>query len=266
MLHALPLSFFSRDLYLDVGRNWRGAGLLYLLFVVALATALIVIHMQVALLRWSHGDASQMVSQIPSIQIRHGIVHVDRATPYFIRNPNNDSVVAVIDTSGSIGSLEGSGAMVLLTRDHLFMRKSGAETRVFDLSRVDNFSVDRARAAGWLRALATWLAIVCAPFILAGLYAFRLIQQLIGAVIGWLIGSASGVSLDFEARMRLTAIALTPALVVEMALTEMHATPSSWGLLWTAITVGYLVIAIRSNREGMDAAPAVEPQAPSAPQ
>src|SRR5438034_9579350 len=140
IVQALPLSFFSRDLYQDVASNWRGAGLMYLLLLVALPTALFVIRIQVAIGQWAHGDAMQIVDQVPSIRILQGVVHVDRPTPLTITD-SKGVALAIIDTSGSIASLEGSEAHVLLTRDHLYMRKSGAETRVYDLLNVKDFRV-----------------------------------------------------------------------------------------------------------------------------
>ena len=265
ILHALPLAFFSRDLYRDVALHWRGAGLMYLLLLVALTTALFLTPIQVGIWQWARGGASTIVNQIPTIRIRHGVVEVDRPTPLFITD-SKGTALAIIDTSGSITSLEGSDALLLLTRDHMYVRKSGAETRVFDLSRVEDFRMDRVRAAGWLRVLVTWLAVLLAPFVLVGLYAFRLIQQLIGSLIGLLVARVSNVKLDFQARMRLASVALTPALIIEVALSFVKAKPPFWGLLWTAIAIGYLVIAIRSSRDGPAHAPGAEAHAPNSPE
>ena len=44
-VQALALSFFSRDLYRDVASHWKGAGLLYQLLVIVLATLVIEIRM-----------------------------------------------------------------------------------------------------------------------------------------------------------------------------------------------------------------------------
>ena len=262
ILRALPLSFFSRDLYRDVAENWRGAGLTYLLILVALPTALLLIRVQSGLLQWAHGDGLQVVNQIPPIQIEHGVVRVDRPMPVIIKEPGKDVALAIIDTSGSITSLEGSEARVLLTRNLLYLRKSDTETRVFDLSRVESFSMDRDRAVSWLGGLVIWLAVFLAPFILFGLYVFRLMQQLIGSVIGLLVARLSPATLDFRARMRLVAVALTPALLAETALDLVNKRPPVWGLLWTIIAVTYIVLAIRWSGNEPAQAPAVEAPTP----
>src|SRR2546426_3324312 len=45
ILHPLLLSFFSRSLYRDVGRTWKGIGFLYLLLLLALSWVLVTIHL-----------------------------------------------------------------------------------------------------------------------------------------------------------------------------------------------------------------------------
>lgn len=182
--------------------------------------------------------------------------------PVIIREPGKDVALAIIDTSGGITSLEGSEARVLLTRSLLYVRRSDTETRVFDLSHVRSFSMDRDRAVSWLGGLVIWLAALLAPVVLLGLYVFRLIQQLIGSLIGLLVARLSPGTLDFSARMRLVAVALTPALVTELALDLANKRPPAWGLLWTVIAITYVVLAIRWSGSGPTQEPAVEAQAP----
>src|SRR2546428_11609695 len=106
VVHALLLSFFSRDLYRDVARNWRGAGLIYLLLLVALSTVLFLARAQIGIAQWARGEASQVVNQIPPIQIRHGVVQVSGPSPLIIR-ASKGTTLAIIDTSGSVASFEG---------------------------------------------------------------------------------------------------------------------------------------------------------------
>ncbi len=264
LFQALPLSFFSRDLYRDVGRNWKGVGLIYLLLLVTLITLSILFRMQLAITQWARDDGVRMVDQLPTIRIQHGVVQVDRATPITITD-RRGTAIAIIDTSSSPVSLEGSKAEALLTRNRLYVRKSAAETRVFDLSRIESFTLDRARAKRWLRMLTTLLAVAIVPFILVGLYAFRLIQQLIGSVVIFLIARASNLQLDFSARMRVAAVALTPALLIEVVLFLANVSPPFWGLVWCAITLGCYVFAVRAITEAEPVAPGTEMQVPNAP-
>jgi len=245
-VRALLLSFYSRDLYREVARTWKGAGLLYQLLIMALATLVVAIRLHVVIAHFHEGPAQGVVAQIPGITIAHGVVSVDAPTPLTIRDPKSGKALAIIDTTGQVTSLAGTEAQVLLTRDKLVVKKGASETRVYDLSRVEHFTMDRARATRWLRVFADWFALVCAPFVLAWFYLIRLIVTLILAGILLLAARAMRSDIGFAATMRLTAIALTPASLIEMVLDAAGTKPHFWGSLWVLITIGYLVFVLRS--------------------
>ena len=260
ILHAIPLSFFSGDLYRDVARSWRGIGLAYLLLVVALLTVTVVIRMQIALDGFARGEgATGFIEQIPRIVIRHRVVEVDAPMPLVISDSKTGTELAIIDTTGQVTSLDGLEAKVLLTADQVHFRKSVAETRVFALSGVKDFTVDSARAGRWLNTFSTWASPIAAPFVFVGLGCFRLFQQLLLAVVGLLVGRVLGVRIDFSAHMRLAAVALTPALIVEPVLDLLRAKPAGWGMLWIALSIGYMVWAVRANEAKMVRREGIEP-------
>jgi hypothetical protein len=248
ILQAVPLSFFSGDLYRDVARSWRGIGLAYLVLLVALLTLVVVIRMHLALAGWVNRDAREFVGQVPRIVIRRQVVEVDGAMPLTIRDSRTGAALAIIDTTGAVTSLDGQEARVLMTGDHIFYRKSVAETRVFNLSGVTDFTVDSARAGRWLGIFATWGTPIATPFVFGGLFCFRLLQQLLLALVGLLVGRLARVGLDFSGHMRLAAVALTPALVIEPLLELFGARPSWWGTVWIAVALACMVWAVRANR------------------
>jgi hypothetical protein len=243
---ALLLSFYSRDLYREVARTWKGAGLLYQLLVVALATVVVAIRLHIAIAQFQARYAQGVVEQIPAITIAHGVVSVNVPTPYTIRDPKDGKTLAIIDTTGQVTSLTGTEARVLLTRDKLVMKKGATETRVYDLSRVENFRMDRARATRWLSLFAGWFALACAPFMLAWFYLVRLILMLIFAAIALLAARVMRTDIGFAAAMRLTAVALTPAALLEVVLNATGTKPHFMGAAWTLISAAYLVFALRS--------------------
>jgi hypothetical protein len=263
IFHALPLSFFSGGLYQDVARSWRGIGLVYLMLLVALATLVVVIRTQIGLDHWVHGEARGLTDQIPRMVIRQRVVEVDAAMPYTIHDTGKGLPIAIIDTTGQITSLDGQVATVLVTADQVMYRKSAAETRVFQLATVKDFTIDSARAGRWLGLLATWAAPVVTVFAFAGLFCFRLVQQLLLAVIGLLAARAMRAPLDFSALMRLAAVALTPALLVEPLLDILGVKPRGFGLIWNVLVVAYIMWAVRANRPEPTAAPSASPATPA---
>ena len=158
-----------------------------------------------------------------------------------------------MDTTGRITSLDGLEAQALLTATHVYYRKSDTETRVFDLSRVRDFTITPTKARRWLTLLATWLLPIISPFIFGGLFAFRLLQVLVFGLVGLLVARMVKAPLDFPALMRLTTVALTPALVLEPLLELVRWTPPVFELIWCVLVLGYVVWAVLANRPAAEA-------------
>src|SRR5687768_15029809 len=133
ILAPLVLSFYSKGLYQDVGRNWRGKAFLYLLLLIAICWIPGLIQMQADLAKWVDGEGSALVQQMPRITITNGEASTDVETPYFIKDPKTGKPVIIIDLTGQFTSLKGSEAMVLLTQKQFMVRKNERETRVYDL-------------------------------------------------------------------------------------------------------------------------------------
>jgi hypothetical protein len=87
IFHPLVLSFFSKSLYRDVAKNWRGTGLLYLAIVLALVWIPTIIKGHLAISAWVDGDSKEITKQIPAITISKGQVSTDVTTPYSSRTP-----------------------------------------------------------------------------------------------------------------------------------------------------------------------------------
>jgi len=244
---ALLLSFYSGDLYDDVANHWKGAGLLYQLILIALATVAVAIRVHVGMAHFATHEAPPVIAQVPTIHIVNGEVSVNRLTPITIHDPNAGKDLAIIDTSGEVTSLEGTEARILLTRNQLIVLRRPGFTQVYDLRNIKNLTLDRPTMMQWLHLLAAWCAILCSPFILAGLYAGRMIVLLICSTILFLVGRSGHSPLDFSASTRLASVALTPATLIEVLLDAIGVKPGYWGFLWMVLAVGYLVFAFRSR-------------------
>ena len=257
---AFYLSIYSAPLYRDVGRNWKGTGFLYLLLLLALAWVPEVagIHTQMSEAIDTAGQA--FAAQVPAITISDGEVSTDVETPYFIRDPEKDKVWAIIDLTGEYTSLENTEAEVLLTRNQVLMRRSRGtieETRTYDLSSVESFSVSGDEVSRWLEAAKSWLAILFYAFAVLFSFVYRMIQALLYAAIGLLIARSLTVELAYGTLLRLAVVALTPVIIlVTIRSLASVSIPGLW-LVAFAVAMGYLIFAIKAN-----AAPA-EPTQPT---
>ncbi len=113
---AMYKSFYSSSLYIDVGKRWKGLGLLYLLLVIALLTVPYSIKNVNTFSKEFEQNLMKPLSQIPPLYIQKGKISIDQPQPYLIKNDKNQ-VVALIDTTGKIKGFtkEYPHLMVLIT-------------------------------------------------------------------------------------------------------------------------------------------------------
>jgi hypothetical protein len=261
MLRAFVLSFYSRDLYRDVAKKWKGPALVYLGVLLALCWAAQMLQVQIGITRFARQDGATLVRQVPDVSITNGQVSTNVQTPYLIKD-HNGAVIAIIDLTGQYTSLKDTTAKLLLTRDHLVFSNRG-NTRAMDLKEVKSFHMDQTRAGKWLHFVRTWFTIIFYFIALVFSFIYRTIQALIYALFGMAIASILKVKLDYLTLMRLAIVAVTPAIIVDTihGLWGLH-TPL-WGPICFVIAMAYLVFGIKANA-GQETATPEQPGPPLA--
>lgn len=259
-LRAIVLSFFSNDLYRDVARNWLGAGIVYLLLIHVLCAVPLLVAIQVGISRFAGEQAGPVLDQIPPIVVHDGHVSARATMPLVIRSANGHPI-AILDTTGQVTSLDRTEAQVLVTATRLVYRKSAAETRVFELSRVRHFEINSEKAMGWLQLFVRWFTIALSPIVFVTMFLLRLVQVVAFAGIGMLLAGPLRVRLGFAPLVRLAAVAFTPLLLLDTLRGAAGLHVPLWPLLSMVIVLVYLIVAIQANREPE---PASEPVGPPA--
>ena len=248
IFHPLLLSFYSKSLYRDVAKNWKGVAFAYLLLLLALTWIPVMMQFHYNLSDSVSRDAPQIVNQLPKITITNGEASIDAPVPYSIIDPQSGAQLAVIDTSGQITSLAQTKAFALLTKKNFMMRqKNRVETRVYDLSEIKSFTLDKDSVMSWVLAFKKWFALVAYPFAVGGSFAYRIIQVLLYALIGTLFANILKTTLDYAALVRLSVISVTPVILLNTLrrLMDIHI-PFTW-LISFMIAMGYLFIAVKAT-------------------
>jgi hypothetical protein len=250
ILHPPLLSWFSAPLYRDVAANWKGTGFLYLFLLLAVCWALTLAsaHRKIGALVETLGPA--LVEQVPRITIRSGRVSVEAPQPYTLRVPGMEEPLLVIDTTGGTRSLDETDARHLLTETQLHVRKSRGESRVYDLSQIAHFEVDRDSVRRWLDLFRRFCALFLYPFALAGSLAYRILQALLYAAIGVGFARLLRAELAYPALLRLTCVAVTPAVILDTARQLTGVSVRFWWPICFALAMAYLLYAIRANAGG----------------
>ncbi len=257
-IQAVGLSLFSASFYRDVGQNWRGVGFGYLFLLLAVLWIPGMVQMHGWVTRFVHKDAPAFINQIPPITISHGQVSAECSMPYVIKEPGGNEPLVIIDTTGGTTSLGDRHTAALLTKTKLIVRQGLNDTRVYDLSTVEDFHLDRNRVQHWAEMTGQWLATVCYPFVLIGSFIYRMVQALIYALIGLLFARLLNITLGYAALVRLSVFALTPVLIL-CTVQELAQVPlTGWWIVCLAVAMVYLFVAVKANA-GPPPVPPVEP-------
>lgn len=247
IFHPLFMSFFSKDFYQDVGKNWKGFSFVYLLFILFLCWLPSVVAVQHKISDSFMKSAREFLVQVPRITISHGEVSIDQEEPYFIRDPENGDIFAIIDTTGQFTSLNGVAANALITKKKAIIRKSKRETRTFDLSDIESFTLDQNFINKWLRIFEKWFAIIFLPFAVFASFIYRTIQVLIYAVIGVLFNKVAKADLNYQALISLSIMSITPVLILDTILGLTEVAIPLWGLWCFVISMGILYYGVKVN-------------------
>ena len=244
IIHIPVLSFFSKDLYRDVGLNWKGLCFAYLLLILAVCWIPAILRINTGFAGFVKNDAPAVVEQIPEITITDGQVSIDEPQPYYIKIPDTNDIIGVVDTTGSIESPQDANAFFLLTKTSIIMKQSNFETRTYDLSQVKSFTVSGDGIIKLLHIIKKFLFIILYPIALLSSYVYRIIQALIFAAIGLLFASMCKVSLSYGALLRLAVVAMTPCMIVKTVFSLVGVYFPCIGLLYIVITLAYLYFAV----------------------
>ena len=200
---ALGQAFYSRELYRDAARKWKGVGFLFIFFLLVLAWIPTVVEMHLDFSDFMLEHFPEIVSQVPRITIEDGEVSTDVPTPHEIRDPETGVLFAVIDLTGEINSLEETEARLLLTKTHLHMQQSDRpETRIYGLEGVKEFTLTQEDIASWGELARQWLVVVFYLFAVLFSFVYRVLQALLYAGIGMLMARSAKMELTYDAMVR----------------------------------------------------------------
>jgi hypothetical protein len=244
-LHALALSFFSPRLYRDVAARWYGTGVLYLLILCALAWVPLSIKAHLAARRFASDDFPGMSRDLPPVTVRDGQASSPVAQPYVIPDAAGQALF-VLDTS----STAPAEARYALTRDQLRLRSPAGHVRTLSLRHVPDLSLDRDKLDGYVQAFAPWFGIALYPVGVLGTFLLAAVVNLVLATVALVVSTVGRKQLGFKTLYRLSAVAMTPAVIVATALmfVPLVLVPATFLAVVALLMIGYATFAVASRR------------------
>lgn len=253
-LHLPFLSFFSKKLYRDIGFNWKGANMAYLFLLLAICWIPPTLSLRKEMMQSLDGNQLHIINQLPDIHIKNGMVQVDQTEPCYLKR-SDGTVVAIIDTTGSMNYIEDENVLALLTATELIIRRGENQFNTLNLSQVSDFHFNKYIANRWIQMTRNSLAPLSYGIFLLLSYIFIVLLMLLIAVVGLILSAAMHSSLKFSGILRIAAAAVTPSIILIAASIALQQPIP--GLIYIVVTLLYLLVGIR-----VCAKPAEEEQIP----
>lgn len=252
------LSFYSSDLYRDMALNRKGIGFGYLFLLLAFCWLVIILAMDNRMDTYLDEHAPAFLVQFPEITILDGKASIRESQPYYINDPETGRPFAVIDTTGTINSLDDTDAVILLNKNTVIFEKNKIETRTFNLNEVSDMVIDSNLLSKWIEATKTYFPAVIYPFAFAGSCFYRAIQMLIYAAFGLLFASMLKAEIEFSQLLRLSVVAATPSILINTLLWTTGMNMPMTGLIFFGMSMVYLYLGIKATIETEPEEEAVE--------
>ncbi|MBL7219920.1 MAG: DUF1189 family protein [Phycisphaerae bacterium] len=257
IFHVPVMSFFSKSLYRDVARQWKGVGYGYLLLLLIVCWIAPTVKIHQGFSDFVDKEAPKIVTQIPKLTIVNGRASIDEPQPYRITDPQSGKILAVIDTTGAIRTLEEADAHILITEREAIFKKNEFQTDTFAFKDVNEFTLDQNMINGWLETAKgiVWPIVYVAAVL--GAFVFRIIQSLIYACIGLVFASSCKPKLTYASLIRLSIVAVTPGIIVETVLFVAGVDFPHSGWCYFLAAMGFLFFGVKAASQ--DETPTNEP-------
>lgn len=248
-VHPLFMSFYSKSLYQDVGKNWRKISFLYLFLLLAVCLIPLTFKLHSEVADYLHNEAPKIITQFPVVTIAKGKASADEQMPYVIKDPENNRPLIIIDTTGKTTSLRGNDALVLLTKTRLLFRMSPTETKSLDLSGIDDLTVDQPKLDDWTESFLQYFIYIVYPLTLLLTFLFRLAEALLFGAIGMIFARNLRVPLRYPASVSLAIVSMTPAVIMDTLYNYTDSSLPFWWVINFLVAAGYLFFAVKANAE-----------------
>ena len=250
---TLTGSFYNPETYRYVVNNKKGNTFGYLTLLVLLCSIPLMIALVTVTDNFIKNDGAFIIDQVPELRINNGTVSMDKESPYYIKSKAGETLI-VIDLSDSAGINELQGeTKVLLVKNKLISREKENETRTYDLSKVQSFTLNSSIIKGWL-GYAWIIYIIIFVFMVIFFYIYRLIQALVNGVFGLIISAFLKVNLDFTSLLFISMVAITPVAILASIVWATDIQIPAKGWLGFILALGYISFGIMANKPQIQSA------------
>ena len=258
-------SFWSKSFYIDVAKNWRGGTYLYLFLLICFTWVFMSIKKQMDFVYFADHQIAPVIAQMPVVTIDKGILSIDKPTPCTLKNKDGETIIT-FDTSDKPMALDSIPEdTYLVTKKAIYMysqktgiggwRRDAGGTQADFSTFPDHVVFDQKAAHQFVSDLSKALPIIIFMIGVPVGFVFCLLQSLIYGLIGLIMIRLEKIDLSYGALVRLSAVAMTPALLIDSIIKVRsfdQTTYYLWPIVALIINLAYVIFAVYVNITNQD--------------
>jgi|CXWL01.1.fsa_nt_gi hypothetical protein len=258
LLGSIPKSFYSRDFYREVGREWSGFGFGYLLVAISafvLPIAVVALLYSFTLTLDKSDYVNSVINQVPELTIQKGEISTKVPMPHYIRDKETGHTLAIIDTTRSVTDwsqqMKDYKVLAIIGKNQILLNKSEktGEKRLYDIPEDTNMVVTSDVVRGWVTKFLgyAWaLVLFVTPFVILTWFVFRIVLMFLYGILGKIINLILKMDLSYTECVRLASVSTTATLALFTLSNILAINFSGWTHF--ALNTVYLFCAIRANK------------------
>lgn len=247
-LQAVYQSFGSPQLYAQVIYRWTGNGIMYLAILSLLVSLLLCARLAYSVHSFNQNGLPPIANQIPTITIANGEAKTDVAQPHYIKSDEKNLLV-VIDTNVKADDKPpAEKGIIFIGRHYMLTQQNPQKYERFDFADFKDHTlvISKENVTSFFANLTGW-SIICLPILAVGYLIILLVMSVLAGALSYIVTAYMPEEYNFETRMRMGAIAITPPLIISKLLeifTQYHL--GFWVIL--ALWVIYLYAIVLATR------------------
>lgn len=244
---ALIESFYNPRVYREAVTAWQGFGGFYVVLLSAVTGMILFVSFLIAIQAFDSKQLDPLIDQLPTIKIEEGFISVDAPQPVIIQD-NAKALTITIDTEKTENELRDTGTQIGVGRDFIFVNYNGQyEVISTDSLKDANFIINKETLRNAWDNNIPAVKTLAYPLIWMGQFVNLMIACAIVAFLSYFLTTFMPEEYDFITRMRLAALALTPASIISMLLklTIAHQTAPWFSVLLAMLYLYVMIILMR---------------------
>jgi len=192
--------------------------------------------------------AYKLSESMVEFQLKDGKFSFEGEMPYYISSSTGELIV--IDTTGSVQPkvLDNVITGVLITEDKVYMKINNSSKEI-DLATLKETELNKQMLIEFLPQV-SWLVLIVMMIAFVFELGFKLLNAIILALMGIFINSMYKTDLKYKQILNFSIYSLTLPMLIKLGIDLTGYVIPSFFIIYWAVSITYLSLAIRTYRDG----------------